>query len=873
MPLFSFLRKNHGSNDNNDNIIDDNIDSRNPVHQDSITPNTLMMSPQHQAHHHQQLHSPSQPHHHANKQGPIEAIDLEITVIQGQQLPAKDRSFFGLGKLTTSDPFVKVYLCEGQHNANNTTTTQQPQKIKLGRTRTIYKTLHPYWNDTLRGSVRGTALKHHSAEHPATLQFKVMDEDQLSRSDDMGTVTLNIPIAPRNLDVTEWYDIIMNTVVPDTKKKKKKQRDDTITATNNNNDNANNDTPMQYAHGQNGRLQIRLQTTIRRSEILAPGSSFSLGRPSLATIPNYGKAAVSNLTLASAVSSVLPKAMIGGGNSKGVKQKPQHSKHYQQQQQQSSSLTRGGHQIIQLGLSWDVIINDNQHHNNDVSIVSHDDGDEESASDSFVSGFLGPNRDSTTTTTAVDLDASCVAVSRDGHVIMPDTVYYGNLANTNRSVLHSGDEQVGAVDGDDESILLFLDRIPDYVLCMYILLTVATPGMTLQDVRSTHVRVRDVTPIGEEHSYHTNITEESFFHRQGQTLCTFSPSDHRNSGDATAMFMLRLARDKPEALPKPTDYGWDDDSGYSSQCSTWTLTPMEKTHPTARDFGALIPHAVMYTRDLIPHATVDPTERVAILRKGGNHIRVQDYCRDHKMPEKVTFGLAWDVSDDADFIDLDASAICLDANLNLIDMIWWKQLHSKDYNIVHHGDEREGDQVGDDELIDLYLNNMSMMGEHCHVHYIGFVINSYSGQKLKDVARASCHLFDDKTNMEIATYAMTNAKKLEGVTALFVGCLYRAKCPNNTAEESNGCRTMPAKAAQEGEWCFAVISEPSDGRTVKANVEEFRNYLKQNPLQPAPAVVPDELDVAHDAVADSTASTSHETASSPSSVKEVTFFR
>ena len=853
MPFFSFLQNNQSDKNNSSNNTNNNNDNtyheiRNPLHKNSITPNTLG-----EAHRQQLQPQQQQPHHNNNntKQGPIEAIDLEITVIQGQNLPPKDRSWFGLGRLTSSDPFVKVYLCEGQRPQHGTPPAEE-HRLKLGRTRTIYKTLHPYWNDTLTGSLRGTrALRHHTAEHPATLEFCVLDEDQLSRNDVMGQVTLNIPIAPRNLDVTEWYDIIAmppSSTTNNTKQKKhkkKKQQDPASTTT----------SPT-YAHSQYGRLQIRLQTTIRRSQILAPGATFSLGRPSLVTAPNYGcGGAVSNLTLASAVSAVIPKVV------KGPKQNVK-------QASQPCLTRRGGHQIIQLGLSWDVLVNEKN--NNDGAMVSDDDDEEESASDDFVSGFLSESRDSTTT--AVDLDASCVAISKDGHVIMPDTVYYGNLSNTNRSVLHSGDEQVGAVDGDDESILLFLDCIPDYVLCLYILLTVATPGMTLQDVRSTHVSVRDVTPMGDyEDRRHNNITEESFFQRQGQTLCTFSPSDHRNSGDATAMFMLRLARDKPKVRPNPTGYGWDDDSGYSFQSNTWTLTPMEKTHPTARDFGSLIPHAKIYTRDLIPHVTIDPTERVAILRKGGNHIRVQDYCHNHIMPEKITFGLAWDVSDDAEFIDLDASAICLDANLNLIDMIWWKQLHSKDYNIVHHGDEREGDQVGDDELIDLYLNNMSMMGDHCHVHYIGFVINSYSGQKLKDVARASCHLFDDETNMEIATYAMTNAKKLEGVTALFVGCLYRAKCQKNVHEESNGCHTMPEKAAQEGEWCFAVISEASDGRTVKANVEEFRSYLKRNPLQPAPAVVPDKLEVAYNGVADSTTTTSHDTVSSPALVKEVTF--
>ena len=765
MPLFGFLN-NADANSNADN------------QRISATPNTLSPEPQ-------------------RRQGPIEAIDLEITVIQGSDLTAKDRAFFGLGKPTSSDPFVKVYLCQGQPPHASPVLRQ---KLKLGSTRTIYKTLHPYWNDTIVGSLRGsTALRNHSANHPATLEFHVLDEDQLSKSDLMGIVTLNIPIAPRNLDYTEWYEI-----------------------------------PPDSAKRAQGRLQIRLQTTIRRSQILVPGATFCLG--SHALLNDHHDREDDDRVIRDHHPTSIPTAV-------------------------PTKLAKG-QQIIQLGLSWDVITHTVEEPDDEASVVSQSSGDD------FVTGFNSEHTKTTTTTTTtgVDLDASCVAISKDGHVIMPDTVYYGNLANTNRSVVHSGDEQEGAVDGDDESIIMHLDRIPDYVLCMYILLTVATPHMTLQDVESTEVRVRDMTPIGEDYSIQT--TDKSF--RQGQTLCTFTPSNHRNSGDATAMFMLRLARDPSSLHPKSTDHNTPNNRRHSASSKAWLLTPMEKTHPTARDFGSLLPQAKLYTRDLLPHIQVDPTERVAILRKGGN-IRIQDYCHNHRMPDKVTFGLAWDMSDNAEFIDLDASAICLDANLNLIDMIWWKQLHSKDYNIVHHGDEREGDQAGDDELIDLYLNNMTMMGDHCNVHYIGFVINSYSGQKLNDVARASCHLFDEESNVEMATYAMTNAKQLEGVTALFVGCLYRAQhvssSPNQQRQSGNR-RTVPDKAAQEGEWCFAVISEASHGRTVKANVEQFRDYLKRNPLQPAPAAVVDDFGDA--SVAGSVSTTSYETSTSPSLVKEVT---
>ena len=88
----------------------------------------------------------------------------------------------------------------------------------------------------------------------------------------------------------------------------------------------------------------------------------------------------------------------------------------------------------------------------------------------------------------------------------------------------------------------------------------------------------------------------------------------------------------------------------------------------------------------------------------------------------------------------------------------------------------------------------------------------------------------------MATYAITNAKALDGVTALLVGCLYRAKHPDTDDLSSRYKNSAQLDKAKEGEWCLSIISEPSDGRTVKANVEDFRDYLIANPLQPAPSI-------------------------------------
>ena len=149
----------------------------------------------------------------------------------------------------------------------------------------------------------------------------------------------------------------------------------------------------------------------------------------------------------------------------------------------------------------------------------------------------------------------------------------------------------------------------------------------------------------------------------------------------------------------------------------WILSIIGDTHPTARDFGNLIPEIKGYCRDIIPNIQINPYERVAIMRKGGT-IRLSDYSFPN-LPDVLTLGLAWDITHGRN-IDLDASIICLDNSLQQLDIVNWQQLQSKDGSISHGGDEREGDAKGFDEKIQLALSRV-----HPAVTYIGLVINSY----------------------------------------------------------------------------------------------------------------------------------------------------
>ena len=204
-----------------------------------------------------------------------------------------------------------------------------------------------------------------------------------------------------------------------------------------------------------------------------------------------------------------------------------------------------------------------------------------------------------------------------------------------------------------------------------------------------------------------------------------------------------------------------------------------------------MPEIKGFCRDLFPENHIDPNERVAIMNKEVT-IRVKDFAPErNKLPSVLAMGLAWDVTDGVN-IDLDASAVCLDARLNQIDLVYFKNLRSTDGAIHHSGDEREGDELGDDEKIIVALNAVNPKVEH-----IVFVINSYSEQELDDISMASCHLFDPIERVDLCTYTLTNNSTLDKHTALLLADLYRD--------------------ATTRDWMMRILSVPSQGKTARVS--------------------------------------------------------
>lgn len=100
----------------------------------------------------------------------------------------------------------------------------------------------------------------------------------------------------------------------------------------------------------------------------------------------------------------------------------------------------------------------------------------------FLRGMFGGGGD------AIDLDASCVMFDDNNKLV--DTVYFGKLKSKDGSIVHTGDNRTGAGEGDDEQIIVDLDKVPANVKSLVFTVNSFT-GQTFESVENAFCRIVD----------------------------------------------------------------------------------------------------------------------------------------------------------------------------------------------------------------------------------------------------------------------------------------------------------------------------------------------------------------------------------------------
>jgi tellurium resistance protein TerZ len=116
----------------------------------------------------------------------------------------------------------------------------------------------------------------------------------------------------------------------------------------------------------------------------------------------------------------------------------------------------------------------------------------------------------------IDLDASCLAFNASKSVV--DQVWFGQLISNDGSIRHSGDNLTGEGDGDDETIVIDLAKLPANIETLMFTVNSFT-GQTFEKVSNAFARVVD--------------------NRSGRELARFDISD---AGRHTGIILASVSR-------------------------------------------------------------------------------------------------------------------------------------------------------------------------------------------------------------------------------------------------------------------------------------------------------------------------------------------
>ncbi|MFC8237762.1 TerD family protein [Streptomyces sp. NPDC057284] len=163
---------------------------------------------------------------------------------------------------------------------------------------------------------------------------------------------------------------------------------------------------------------------------------------------------------------------------------------------------------------------------------------------------------------------------------------------------------------------------------------------------------------------------------------------------------------------------------------------------------------------------------------------------------QVKMGLGWEPAFRGKDIDLDASVIAYGPNRNHLDSCYFGKLSILNGAIKHSGDNLTGEGAGDDEVIVVDLGRIPPEATG-----LVFTVNSFTGQKFTEVAKAYCRLIDATSGEELVRFDLTGAEPQTGV--------------------------MMAKLIKQfsGEWEMTAMGDFVKSRTVRGMVKPAAQAL------------------------------------------------
>jgi tellurium resistance protein TerZ len=340
----------------------------------------------------------------------------------------------------------------------------------------------------------------------------------------------------------------------------------------------------------------------------------------------------------------------------------------------------------------------------------------------------------------VDVDLQCVVIDNAGAII--DCAYYNNMKAV-RAITHSGDESTGEKGGIDEMVWANLKKLPANV-ALLVFVVAAYSGGKLKDVVNGCLHVMEESDRNE--------------------VARFDMERSEGSVDVVAAM-------------------------FKGSSGNWALRIIDEPAQQGQHFMDILPLISEVVRCFIPNAP--KKQKVAFAMEKGSVLDLPQQM------DSITIGLGWDTDDGE--VDLDVSAVLLNAAGGEVETVFFGQLESARHGIKHSGDNLTGAGDGDDEQIQVKLNSVG-----AEVQQVIFVINIYTQRKtFLQVANPYCRVEDNASASELCRYSLRDAGRESG---LIVSKINR--------EEGN-------------RWGFHALGLPCRGRTYKDAMPEILRVCQE----------------------------------------------
>jgi tellurium resistance protein TerZ len=198
-----------------------------------------------------------------------------------------------------------------------------------------------------------------------------------------------------------------------------------------------------------------------------------------------------------------------------------------------------------------------------------------------------------------------------------------------------------------------------------------------------------------------------------------------------------------------------------------------------------------------------------------NNEEVFDLVNDDGLPlTDICIGVNWDrIEKRGTFktrhikIDMDISCVIFDRDNNLVDVVYYYQMKSKDKAIIHTGDDSRSNNKDielDNEVILLHLDAIDIKAQR-----LIFVLNAYDKVEFAQVPHMKVRIYEGKPNHPESIYVNSDIYNKEelfyGYTSMLIAELIR----------------------HDDRWTFSAIFELTDDKDLEDSIKKLKIRLNE----------------------------------------------